>query len=187
MKSTSGLMALGALATLLVPIGPVRAATVAPEGTVPVAQGPAPADQPPPIRPMTDGEKAAAACAISTVGTMGVVYAIGPSEVVMTVVGGMIVPSSSPVLFVGLISTIASMACGAAAAFTPALLWGWRHLGFQEEKHGGDQSGVGQPGVGKQGAATKPGRQGFARLDTGMAVPPGFGDAVNAQAPKAAP
>ena len=59
---------------------------------------------------------------------MGVVYALGPSEFVMNVVGGLIVPSSHPVLFVGLLSTIASMACGAGAAFTPAVLWGWRQV-----------------------------------------------------------
>ena len=121
MKSTSGLMALGAVIALLVLTGPVRAAADMD------AAGP-----PPAIRPMTDAEKAAAGCVLSAVGTMGIVYAIGPSEFVMNVVGGLIVPSSSPVLFVGLLSTIAGMACGAGAAFTPAVLWGWRQLGHQD-------------------------------------------------------
>lgn len=151
MKITTGLMALGALAALMVPIGPVQAASVAQPGPVAVAASAAPADQPPPVRTMTDLEKAAAGCVISSVATMGVVYAIGPSEFVMTVVGGLIVPSSSPVLFVGLVSTIASMACGAGAAFTPAVLWGWRQLGSQSEP----------PGVGQHGAAASSGSGGM--------------------------
>ncbi len=141
MKSKCGLMALGALAALLVLSGPARAATKALDGTMVVAESLATTDQPPPIRAMTDGEKAAAGCVISTVATMGTVYAIGPSEFIMVVVGGLIVPSSSPVLFVGLISTIASMACGAGAAITPAVLWGLRQMGASGD--GGAQKSAG--------------------------------------------
>ena len=141
MRGSNGLMALGALAMLPVLIGPARASGMAPEPTS-IAAGAAPAAaQTPPIRPMTDVEKVSAGCVVSSVGTMGVVYAIGPSEVVMVVVGGLVVPSSSAVLFVGLLSTIASMACAAAAAFTPAVLWGWRQMSSME---GGSQpAGVG--------------------------------------------
>ena len=150
MNSKSGLMALGALAALLVLSGPVQAGTVASTETIVVADGAAAGDQPPAVRAMTDGEKAAAGCVISTVGTMGAVYAAGPAEVVMLVVGGLIVPSSSPVLFAGLMGTIASMACGAGAAITPAALWLGRQIGGS-----GDQKGA---------SATDPVRQGFARL-----------------------
>lgn len=129
MKGTSGLMALGAVAALLVLTAPARAADAAPAATVPVADG-----QPPAIRAMTDGEKAATGCVISAAATTGLVYAIGPSEFVMVVVGGLIVPSSSPVLFVGLISTITSMACGAGAAITPAVQWGWRQVAAQDDQ-----------------------------------------------------
>ena len=176
MKSKSGLMTLGALAALLVLSGPVRAATVASEGTMVVAENTA--DQPPAIRAMTDGEKAAAGCVISTVATMGTVYAIGPSEFIMVVVGGLIVPSSSPVLFVGLISTIASMACGAGAAITPAALWVWRQLGDP-----GDQGGQ------KAAAAVDPVRKGLTRLGSGLshavASLGGRNDLVMAEAPGA--
>ncbi len=141
MKGTSGLMALsavaaGALAALLVLAGPARAADAAPAATTAVAVATAPADQPPAIRAMTDGEKAATGCVISAAATTGLVYAIGPSEFVMVVVGGLIVPSSSPVLFVGLISTITSMACGAGAAITPAVQWGWRQFAPQNPQQG---------------------------------------------------
>ncbi len=177
MKSTSGCTALGALAVLLVLTGPVRAASVPPDGSAVAA-----ADQPPAIRAMTDTEKAAAGCVISSVATMGVVYAIGPSEFVMNVVGGLIVPSSSSVLFVGLLSTIASMACGAGAAITPAVLWGWRQLGHHEEPQGGEPQET-EPHAGEQPAApaATSGRRGFARLDAGIGGP-----AVIAGTPKAA-
>ena len=135
MKRINGLTALGTLVALLALVAPLRAAVA--------AEAIAPGGQPPAVRAMTDTEKAAAGCVISSVATMGVVYTIGPSEFVMAVVGGMIVPSSSPVLFVGLFSTIAGMACGAGAVFTPAVLWGWRHLGTQEGQQpapAGDQS-----------------------------------------------
>jgi hypothetical protein len=132
MKGTSRLMALGVLAMPLVLTGPAQAAAAVPEAAVAAAGGSAAADQPPPVRAMTDLEKAAAGCVVSAGATTGLVYALGPSEFVMVVVGGLIVPSSSPVLFVGLLSTITSMACGAGAAFTPAVLWGWRQLGYPE-------------------------------------------------------
>ena len=154
MKSKSGLMALSALAALLVLGGPVQAGTVGSTETIVVADGSAPAgDQPPAVRAMTDGEKAAAGCVISAAATMGTVYAIGPSEFIMVVVGGLIVPSSSPVLLTGLLGTIASMACGAGAAITPAVLWLGRQIGGSD-----DQSGQ------KGASATDPVRQGFARL-----------------------
>ncbi len=179
MKSKSGLMALGALAALLVLSGPVRAATVASEGTMVIAEDTAAAGQPPAIRAMTDGEKAAAGCVISTVATMGTVYAIGPSEFIMVVVGGLIVPSSSPVLVVGLLGTIASMACGAGAAITPAVLWAVRQMGGQDDQ-GGQKAAV----------APDPVRKGFARLGGGLsravASLGGAGDIVVAEAPKAA-
>ena len=178
MKSKSGLMALGALAALLVLSGPVRAATVASEGTMVIAESTAPAG-PPDIRAMTDGEKAAAGCVISAVASMSTVYVIGPSEFIMMVVGGLIVPSSSPVLAVGLISTIASMACGAGAAITPAVLWAVRQMGDS-----GDQGGQ------KAAATPDPVRKGLARLGSGLshavASLGGRGDIVVAEAPKTA-
>ena len=133
MKGTSRLMALGALAMPPVLTAPAQAAAAAvPDAAASAAGGGAATDQPPPVRAMTDLEKSAAGCVVSAGATTGLVYALGPSEFIMVVVGGLIVPSSSPVLFVGLLSTITSMACGAGAAFTPAVLWGWRQLGYPE-------------------------------------------------------
>ena len=126
MRIQSGFLALSVLAATLFMAGPVWAATGQMAGTTVVAEAPAipeASDQVPAIRPMTDGEKAAAGCIISGTAAMTAAYAVGPSELIMLVVGGLIVPSSSEVLFIGLMSTMASMACGAGAAITPAVLW----------------------------------------------------------------
>lgn len=133
MRVHSGILAVGVLATALVVTGPGWAATgaMAPGGALtlaeaPAADAPASADQVPAIRPMTDGEKQAAGCVISGVGTMAATYAIGPSEMIMLIVGGLIVPSNSEALFISLMATMASMGCGAGAAITPAVLWAWK-------------------------------------------------------------
>ena len=133
-------VAIGALAGL-VALPAITYASTVQSGSVMMVEGPpsglpAAENKQPEIRPMTDGEKAATGCGISTTAAMGTVYAIGPTEFVMLVVGGLIVPSSSSVLFVGLLGTVASMACGAGAAITPAVLWGWRQLGSQSSQNG---------------------------------------------------
>ncbi len=179
MKSKSGILAMSALAALLALSGPARAATVTAENTVVIAEDLLGADQPPAIRAMTDGEKAAAGCVISATATMGTVYAIGASEFIMVVVGGLIVPSSSPVLFVGLLSTIASMACGAGAAITPAVLWLVRQGGGQNGDTGGQ----------KAAALPSPVHVGLARLGAGLSRTAAFlggRDVVVAEAPAAA-
>jgi hypothetical protein len=95
-------------------------------------------DSLPAIRPMTDGEAQAAGCVVSSVAAMGATYAIGPSEFIMLVVGGLIVPSSTPVLLVSLLSTMASMACSAGALITPGVLWAWKQAADQP----GEQTAV---------------------------------------------
>jgi hypothetical protein len=85
---------------------------------------------------MNDDEKEGAGCVISAVAGMAIVGAIGPTEFIMTVVGGSLVPSSTPVLLVGLVSTIASMACGLGATLTPVVLWGWRQVSAQDGQVG---------------------------------------------------
>jgi hypothetical protein len=132
MKIQSGFFALSILSATLVVTGPALAATgaVVPDGVITVAEGQeAAGDQPPAIRAMTDGEKAAAGCVVSGAGALAATYAAGPSEVVMLMMGGLVVPSSSAVLFISLIGTMTSVACGAGAAVTPAVLWAWRQTG----------------------------------------------------------
>jgi hypothetical protein len=92
---------------------------------------------------------------------MGAVYAVGPSEVIMLVVGGLIVPSSSSVLFVSLLSTMASMACGAGALATPAVLWAVRQT---------DQIA---PGSAQLGTSFSGAVAAFGRRDVELAEAPG--------------
>ena len=153
MGRTSGFVAAGGLTALMILGGTPCAMAAPPEPAAAIAAPAAPADQPPPIRAMNDDEKAAAGCVATAAGTTALVYIIGPTEFVLTVVGGLIVPSSSAALFVGLLSTVTSMACGAAAALTPAVLWVWRH--------------VTEPAGPSVAAAATP-RRGFARLEAGQ-------------------
>ncbi|CAK0744261.1 conserved membrane hypothetical protein [Gammaproteobacteria bacterium] len=79
------------------------------------------------IRPMTDGEKTSAMCVAGATAGMAAAYTAGPSEVIMLVVGGMVVPSSSSVLFLGLFGTIAAAGCTIGALATPATSWLYNH------------------------------------------------------------
>lgn len=149
----SGFGALGALTALLVLGGPAQAADKLPEELAVVAATATPADPPPAIRDMTEDEQAGAACVASSIGMTSFIYAFGPSEFMMLVVGGVIVPSSSSVLFVGLLTTISSMACSAGAALTPIAMWGWRQLtnpGGQAKAAGDDPT---RPGTGRSDSA----------------------------------
>ncbi len=140
MRSTLGLVAIGALVALLALSVPAEIAAAATEAPGMAVRSMAPVDLPPPIRPMDDDEQAGAGCVISAIAGMAIVGAIGPTEFIMTVVGGMLVPSSTPVLLVGLVSTIASMTCGLGATLTPVVLWGWRQLGLQDGQIGATAS-----------------------------------------------
>lgn len=136
MRTTHGLLALVAMAMLLAPVTPVQARAGASNAMMLVSDDQGTADQAPPVRPMTDDEKASAGCVVSAIASLGIVGVIGPTEFVMTVVGGLLVPSSTPVLIVGLISTIASMTCGLGATLTPVVLWGWRQFGTDARQSG---------------------------------------------------
>lgn len=124
----NGLVGLAMLAATLFAAAPAGAATGGAQALAEaqILSAPGAKDALPPIRPMTDGEKQAAGCILSSTATMTATYLAGPAEVIMLVVGGLIVPSSSSVLFVALMGTMASMACGAGAAITPAVLWALR-------------------------------------------------------------
>ena len=128
MRHRNGLIGFAMLAGALFAAAPANAATGSAQALAEaqILSAPRAKDDLPPIRPMSDGEKQAAGCILSSAATMSATYLAGPSEVIMLVVGGLIVPSSSSVLFVALMGTMASMACGAGAAITPAVLWALR-------------------------------------------------------------
>jgi hypothetical protein len=153
MKIQSGFLALSILSATLVVTGPALAATgaVAPGETITVAEGSAAAgDQPPPIRPLNAIEKDAVGCLVSGGGALAATYAAGPSELVMLLMGGLVVPSSSSVLFISLIGTMTSVACGAGVAAEPLVEWVWDQATFatQEASAAGNQVGTGLAHVG---------------------------------------
>ena len=80
------------------------------------------------IRPMNDGEVTSASCAGGATAGMAAAYAAGPSEVIMLIVGGMVVPSNSSVLFLGLFGTIAAAGCTIGSSLQPAVAWLYRHI-----------------------------------------------------------
>lgn len=75
------------------------------------------------FRPMTEEEKNSAVCVAGATAGMTASYIAGPSEVIMLVVGGLVVPSSSSILFWGLFGTIAAAGCAIGELVTPATSW----------------------------------------------------------------
>jgi len=78
------------------------------------------------LRPMNDAEQQSIGCIASAAATMAATYAVGPSEIIMLVVGGLIVPSSSSVLLASLMATMASLGCVGGATITPLITRAWR-------------------------------------------------------------
>jgi hypothetical protein len=72
---------------------------------------------------MTEEEKTSAICVAGATAGMTASYIAGPSEVIMLVVGGVVVPSSSSILFWGLFGTIAAAGCAIGELATPATSW----------------------------------------------------------------
>jgi hypothetical protein len=79
------------------------------------------------FRAMTDEERNSAMCILGATTGMAASYAVGPSEVIMLVVGGVVVPSSSSILFWGLFGTIAAAGCAIGELATPATSWLYNH------------------------------------------------------------
>jgi hypothetical protein len=85
-----------------------------------------PDDRPAPVRPLTDGEIQSAACVLTSTATMAATYAVGPTEIIMVVVGGLLTPSKSSTLFLSLMGTMAAAGCGLGSALAPAAMWAAR-------------------------------------------------------------
>lgn len=80
------------------------------------------------FRPMTEEEQNSAMCVAGATTGMVASYIAGPSEVIMLVVGGLVVPSSSSILFWGLFGTIAAAGCTIGSLVTPATSWLYNHF-----------------------------------------------------------
>jgi membrane protein DedA with SNARE-associated domain len=85
------------------------------------------------LRPMNDTEQQSIGCIASAAVTMAATYAVGPSEIIMLVVGGVIVPSSSSVLFASLMATMASLGCVGGATITPLVTRAWTEFKARDQ------------------------------------------------------
>jgi hypothetical protein len=79
------------------------------------------------IRPMTEEEFVSSMCVLGATAGLALTYMVGPNEIIMLVVGGVVVPSSSSVLFVSLFGTMAAAGCTLGATSTPAISWLYQH------------------------------------------------------------
>jgi len=100
-----GGLSLLTLVLVLALCGPLRGSHAATPAEPAAADGPS-------VRPMTDAERQGAGCLASATTAMAVTYATAPTEMILLVVGGLVVPSNSSILFLGLFSTVAPSSYG---------------------------------------------------------------------------
>lgn len=75
------------------------------------------------LRPMTESEFTSSMCVLGATTSLALTYMVGPNEIIMLVVGGVVVPSAPSVLFVSLFGTMAAAGCTIGASSTPAISW----------------------------------------------------------------
>ncbi|KOR33088.1 hypothetical protein TI05_03155 [Achromatium sp. WMS3] len=80
------------------------------------------------IRSMNSAEQQSVGCMVGAASAMALAYTIGPSEVIMLMSGGAIIPSSASVLFTSLVATMASLGCIGGAIVTPLAVWSWDEI-----------------------------------------------------------
>ena len=128
---TKGLVAAAAVLVLSVPIQgwaaapQASAAAAAGIGNMVVAQAAAadsaaPADQ----GGLSDATKQGIGCIVGATSALGyAAYVAGATETLMIAAGGLLAPSVTPTLWLGLTATVAAATCSMGAAATPAVLW----------------------------------------------------------------
>lgn len=79
------------------------------------------------MRPMTEAEFTSAMCVLGAATSMTATYMVGPNEVIMLVVGGVVIPSSPSILFLSLFGTMAAAGCTIGSLSTPAVNWLYQH------------------------------------------------------------
>ena len=119
MAKRYGIAVLFLLAMLASGLCPGRGLAGEPPAAATTATAPADPDA---IRPLTDAEKQGAGCLLSAATALGISYATAPSEMIMLVVGGLVVPSSSSILFLSLFGTVAAASCAVGGVVTPVVL-----------------------------------------------------------------
>ncbi|MBI1205962.1 MAG: hypothetical protein GC191_01600 [Azospirillum sp.] len=127
-----------AVATLMLAEAPAGAALAQTSAVSPpsVAVAPAPGELPGNLvvaeapaakthRPMGEGEWQGVGCLVSGGGTLAWSVLAGPSETIMLIGGGLLVPSGSWVLMYSLLTSIAATGCAVGAVATPTVMWAY--------------------------------------------------------------
>jgi catabolite regulation protein CreA len=74
------------------------------------------------LRAMTDPEKQGMGCLAAMAGATGLAMATAPSEVVMLAAGGTTIASTTPILMLGMLSTLMPASCGIGSLATAPVL-----------------------------------------------------------------
>ena len=73
---------------------------------------------------LSDATKQGVGCLVTSGASLAyATFAAGATESLMLVAGGLLAPSASPTLWLGLTSTLVAATCAMGAAATPAVLW----------------------------------------------------------------
>lgn len=79
---------------------------------------------------LSEATQAGIGCLVASSAAMTAALWAGPSETVMVAAGGLLVPSGTTPLLVGLTATVAVASCGVGTAATPAVMWFAEQIGF---------------------------------------------------------
>lgn len=79
---------------------------------------------------LSEATQSGIGCLVAGSAALGTALWAGPSEVVMIAAGGLLVPSGTTPLLVGLTATVAVASCSVGMAATPAVLWAIEQVGL---------------------------------------------------------
>jgi hypothetical protein len=79
---------------------------------------------------LSEATQAGIGCLVLSSAALAAALWAGPSETVMVAAGGLLVPSGTTPLMVGLTATVAVASCGVGTAATPAVMWFAEQIGL---------------------------------------------------------
>ncbi|CAK0753053.1 membrane hypothetical protein [uncultured Gammaproteobacteria bacterium] len=122
-------------------------------------------------KPYSDAEKQAVGCLVG-VGVAGIgAFLTGATETMMLAAGGLMVPSGTRVLMLGLVGTTLGATCAIGASATPAVLWLTGESGYLRDSLTSQASAFGD-GLGRlAGDLSQASGHIFTRLAGGVARP----------------
>ncbi|CAK0753041.1 membrane hypothetical protein [uncultured Gammaproteobacteria bacterium] len=126
MKKRPGLGALALTAAVLAFAAPAPSHAASEDLSAPTVQV-AEAAQPAVsggVRPMTEAEAASAGCLVLGTASVGAAYAVGASQSIMLIGGGIMVPGlAATPLLIALTATLGAASCSMGAVLAPVVRW----------------------------------------------------------------